>query len=156
VDELCSAAGVTKGAFFHHFKGKDELGVAAAEYWSNTTGALFADAPYQNHADPLDRVIGSRVPQISSARRRVGVHLPCRHHGPGDLMVQETYETAPAIRKACNRSISGHAATLEADIEEARRARLGGVAQRAQGRPLQHLPPDRPSPEGIISTRKSV
>ena len=34
-------------------------------------------------------------------------------------MVQETYETAPAIREACDRSISGHAATLEADIDEA-------------------------------------
>jgi TetR/AcrR family transcriptional repressor of nem operon len=34
VDELCAAAGVTKGAFFHYFKSKDELGVAAEELWS--------------------------------------------------------------------------------------------------------------------------
>jgi len=33
-------------------------------------------------------------------------------------MVQEIYDTHPAIREACNRSISGHAATLLADIEE--------------------------------------
>jgi TetR/AcrR family transcriptional repressor of nem operon len=32
-------------------------------------------------------------------------------------MVQEAYETVPAIRDACARSISGHAATLEADIQ---------------------------------------
>ena len=36
-------------------------------------------------------------------------------------MVQETYETTPAIREACERSITGHAATLEADIEAAMR-----------------------------------
>src|SRR5690606_32958746 len=34
-------------------------------------------------------------------------------------MVQEVYETDPAIRDACDRSISGHAATLEQDIAEA-------------------------------------
>jgi TetR/AcrR family transcriptional regulator, transcriptional repressor for nem operon len=37
--------------------------------------------------------------------------------------VQEVYDTHPAIREACNRSISGHAATLLADIEEAVRQR---------------------------------
>ena len=58
VDDLCAAAGVTKGAFFHHFKSKEELAVAAADYWSQMTGALFAAAPYHAHADPLDRVLG--------------------------------------------------------------------------------------------------
>src|SRR5690606_9949738 len=57
VEELCTAAGVSKGAFFHHFKSKDELAVAAADYWSETTGALFAAAPYHDHDDPLDRVL---------------------------------------------------------------------------------------------------
>lgn len=46
VEDLCREAGVTKGAFFHHFKGKDALGVAAAEYWAETTGMLFAGASY--------------------------------------------------------------------------------------------------------------
>jgi TetR/AcrR family transcriptional regulator, transcriptional repressor for nem operon len=35
--------------------------------------------------------------------------------------VQEIYETQPKIREACNRIISGHSATLEADIAEAMR-----------------------------------
>src|SRR5947208_1723306 len=55
VDELCAAAGVTKGAFFHHFKSKEELAVAAADHWSETTGALFAQASYHDCADPLER-----------------------------------------------------------------------------------------------------
>jgi TetR/AcrR family transcriptional regulator, transcriptional repressor for nem operon len=36
-------------------------------------------------------------------------------------MIQEIYETHPAVRDACEKSISGHAATLEADIDEAMR-----------------------------------
>jgi TetR/AcrR family transcriptional repressor of nem operon len=116
VDELCAAAGVTKGAFFHYFKSKDELGVAAADHWSETAGALFADAPYHDHAAPLDRVLGYLG--FRKALLQGGVpEFTCLV----GTMVQETYETTPAIREACERSITGHAATLEADIEAAMR-----------------------------------
>ena len=116
VDLLCETAGVTKGAFFHHFESKDELGVAAAQHWSDTTGELFAGAPYHHHARPLDRVLGylefrkallqGTVPEFSCL---VGT------------MVQEAYHSIPAIREACERSISEHAATLEADLKDAMR-----------------------------------
>jgi TetR/AcrR family transcriptional regulator, transcriptional repressor for nem operon len=118
VDELCSAAGVTKGAFFHHFKSKDALAVAAADYWSEMTGELFEQAPYHDLANPLDRVLA--YVDFRKALLQGGVpDFTCLV----GTMVQETFETAPAIRKACERSITGHAATLEADIEAAMRGR---------------------------------
>jgi len=114
VDDLCAAAGVTKGAFFHHFNSKEELGVAAAEYWAATTAELFASADYHRHADPLDRVLG----YLDFRKTLVQGELPEFTCLVG-TMVQETFATSPPIRAACNRSIGGHAAVIEADIAEA-------------------------------------
>lgn len=114
VDELCETAGVTKGAFFHHFKSKEDLAVAAANYWSKTTGAFFDAAPYQQLQDPLDRVFG----YLDFRRMILNGSMPEITCLAG-TMVQETYDTHPAIREACNASISGHAAKLAIDIDKA-------------------------------------
>lgn len=114
VDDLCEAAGVTKGAFFHHFKSKEDLAVAAAHYWSESTGALFQAAPYHQHADPLDRVLG----YIEFRRALLKGALPQFTCFAG-TMVQETFESHPAIRDACDASICEHAARLESDIAAA-------------------------------------
>jgi len=118
VDDLCHAAGVTKGAFFHHFKTKNELAVAAADHWSEVTGALFAAAPYHDHADPLDRVFGYLEFRKAILQGDVR-EFTCLV----GTMVQETYDSAPAIRAACEASISGHAQKLETDIAAAMTAR---------------------------------
>ncbi|WP_417680261.1 TetR/AcrR family transcriptional regulator [Roseibium sp.] len=114
VDDLCRAAGVTKGAFFHHFKTKDDLAVTAADYWSETTGALFKGAPYHDHEDPLDRFLG----YLDFRKALIAGAVPEFTCLVG-TMTQEVYDTSPTIRDACADSICGHADTLVADIAEA-------------------------------------
>src|SRR5260370_34609121 len=58
-DDICYQAGETKGSFFHHFKSKDELALAAVEHWNSMTGGFFATPSYHKAKDTLDRLLGS-------------------------------------------------------------------------------------------------
>ena len=115
VDDLCMAAGVTKGAFFHHFESKEDLAVAAAAYWSDFTTEFFNSAPYQRLTDPLDRLLGYIDFRREILRGKIE-DFTCLL----GTMVQEAYESSPKIRKACDASISRHAAAVARDIAAAK------------------------------------
>ena len=114
IEDICEAAGLTKGSFFHHFDSKEALSLAAADYWSEITGQFFASAPYHAHLDPLDRLLA----YIDFRQSILQGDLPDFTCLIG-TMVQEVYDTHPTLREACNHSISSHAATLVPDIEAA-------------------------------------
>lgn len=116
VDEVCESAGLTKGSFFHHFDGKQDLALAAAKHFAAMADGVFSNAPYRKLADPVDRLLG----YVDFRRAILKRELPEFTCLLG-TMVQETYETHPSIRKACERHIVEHAASLVADIAEAKR-----------------------------------
>ncbi|THD45166.1 MAG: TetR/AcrR family transcriptional regulator [Bradyrhizobium sp.] len=116
VDDICHAAGVTKGSFFHHFQTKDELAFTAAAHWSQTTERFFADAPYRRLADPLDRLLGYVDFRIGLLQGELSDYTCFL-----GTLLQETYATHPDIRAACERGLATHVDTLARDVEAAKR-----------------------------------
>jgi len=116
IDEVCEAAGLTKGSFFHHFESKEDLALAAADHFAAMADRAFAGAPYQRVADPLDRLLA--YVDFRSAILQGGLpDFTCLL----GTMVQEVYDTHPAIRAACERHISAHAAAVARDVADARK-----------------------------------
>ena len=115
VEDVCAAAGLSKGSFFHHFKSKEELALAAADHFAAMADRAFASGSYQLAADPLERLLGYvdfRIAILQGALPDFTCLL--------GTMVQEAYDTYPEIRATCDKHLSSHAAMLARDIAEAK------------------------------------
>jgi TetR/AcrR family transcriptional regulator, transcriptional repressor for nem operon len=116
IEDICAEAGLTKGSFFHHFTSKEDLVLAAVAHWGARTSAFFAEAPYHDRPDPLDRLIA----YVEFRKAMMTGELPEFTCLLGTI-IQETYVTHTDINAACERILTAHARTLEADIREAMR-----------------------------------
>jgi TetR/AcrR family transcriptional repressor of nem operon len=110
VDGICRATGLTKGAFFYHFKSKDDLALAAAAHFSEIPERC-STASYRELTDALDRITG----YVDFRSAILVEHVPAFTCLLGN-MVQEAYDTHPPIRRACNAYIDAHAAEVAKDI----------------------------------------
>ena len=116
IDDLCLAAGVSKGAYFHHFADKQAVALAAAEEFSTRAAGLFSTPEVSGAATPRDRIfayLGLRRAILTAGDI---ADVTCLF----GTMVQEVYDSHPTIRDACSHAIGLHAGGLVADLAAAK------------------------------------
>ncbi len=115
VDDLCKAARVTKGAFFHHFASKEALAVAATVQWTARAETMIFTLPeWVRIENPLKRLIAHidfRLEMLEGPIEEFTCFV--------GTMVQETFATNDAIRAACDSSFSAYAHRLAEDAQDA-------------------------------------
>ncbi|MBK8269793.1 MAG: TetR/AcrR family transcriptional regulator [Planctomycetes bacterium] len=97
VDDVCSAAGVSKGAFFHHFDSKESLAEACLAHWCQMIHKMESSASFASAADPLDRLLGAMDFYIG-VFESPDMIKSCL----AGTTVQEISETHPRLREAAN------------------------------------------------------
>ena len=116
VDNMCAAAGVTKGGFFHHFASKEQIAKAAIEQFGIMATELFTTAPYNSLPDPRDRILG-----YIDFRAAILTGDIAQYTCLLGTTVQEVYTTHPDLRAACNQGLTEHVDMLVREIEAAKR-----------------------------------
>jgi len=118
IEDVCAEAGLTKGSFFHHFKSKDDLALAAADLWNDHVRDAFAAAAYRADENAVDRLLG-----YVALRKELLVGHIAGYACFAGTIIQEVHETHPHLRAACAVSIEAHIADLETMVAEAIRQR---------------------------------
>lgn len=111
VDEICQAAGVSKGSFYHAFESKEALGFAVLEHYLRRVGEQLRDGPHTGIEEPRQRALAF-LDHLVAVGGRVWAS--------GCLMgsfALDLAQISPAIRTAVKRTFDdvarGYAKALE-------------------------------------------
>jgi len=117
VEEICEAAELTKGSFFHYFASKEDLGKAVLDRYVVSMVHDARNAPFMNKKDPLLRVYGYIDFMIEVSKdpaRRSGCLL-------GNF-AQVLTDTHPEIRTQCASHFSLWVDMLKQELDAAKAA----------------------------------
>jgi TetR/AcrR family transcriptional regulator, transcriptional repressor for nem operon len=97
VGEICTAAGVTKGAFFHHFPSKESLAKECLGHWREHMATAHRHAAYQSIEDPVQKVLAA-VDYMIEMTADPKVEQSCL----AGTTLQEVAATNPVLREAAH------------------------------------------------------
>ena len=97
IDDICEQSAVTKGAFFHHFKTKEDLVEASLVAWDCQAASMVAAAPFQAIKDARKKALGY-MDFYTGLFDNPKVLKSCL----AGTTAQEVSDTNPALRKAAN------------------------------------------------------
>lgn len=119
VDDLIRASEVTSGAFFHHFRGKDDLAFAVIDHHMEercrTLDRIEKELPESDDNDPLERVfrrLDAAAEMVIRRRNRKGGCLI------GNLSTALS-DTRPEFRRRLGECFDEMAAEFQAPLTEA-------------------------------------
>lgn len=118
VDDICRAAGVTKGAFFHHFPVKEDLAEACLHAWDGAAREMAARAPWAASDDPVERVLGM-MDQYAAMFDSPTALASCL----AGTTVQEVSESHPRLREAAHACFVGGEEFLATNLAAAAKSR---------------------------------
>lgn len=116
IDEICDAAGVTKGGFYYHFESKHQLALALVEHHFDRLVAALAEGAHRTLEDPRSRVLAF-VDHAAEVVRGPILRDGCVL----GVLALDMAETNPEIRAAISARFSDLAAGLEGDLAAALR-----------------------------------
>jgi TetR/AcrR family transcriptional repressor of nem operon len=123
LDEICAEAGLTKGSFFHYFKGKEEFGAAVLDHYWTVGQQSLQSAPYVQLADPLERLHGYLDLFIALAWDP-HIENSCLF---GNFS-QEVAPTHDGLRAVCAHGFARWAEQIARDLDDAKRTHAPAAA----------------------------
>ena len=116
VDQICKAAKLTKGSFFHYFKSKEDLAAALLNRFCCSSRQMMQEKCCTKEMDPLNRVynyIDCAVQMFKDSRFNKGCLI--------GTFAQELAETKPKLRSLCAEGFNEWAKLLKKDLKEAKK-----------------------------------
>lgn len=123
VDQICKEAGLTKGSFFHHFAGKEEIAEAAIEWWARFGASLYAEAWADDSLDPLEQ-LGRFFDIMADFTRREDEVTTC----VVGMLSQEIALSHESLREAAARELGDWTENTARILEKAKTRHCPGTS----------------------------